>query len=124
MAYLKWDITGRAKSVQATLMGPMGCFLNMFTIYFWPPLPPALHLNNGVMDMQMTIVQLLRRAEGECVILISNGPFYSVMKMQIAPSCRAEMEPGDGVAPAAARSKILKSAGEEGPPPPHCQQMS
>lgn len=87
-------------------------------------LPPALHLNNGVMDMQMTIVQLLRRAEGECVILISNGPFYSVMKMQIAPSCWAEMEPGDGVAPAAARSKILKSAGEEGPPPPHCQQMS
>lgn len=44
--------------------------------------------------------------------------------MQIAPSRRAEMEPGDGVAPAAARSKILKSAGEEGPPPPHCKQMS
>lgn len=59
----------------------MGCFfLNIFTIYFWPPLltallSAALHLNNGVMDMQMTIVQLLQRAEGECVILISNGPF-------------------------------------------------
>lgn len=55
--------------------------------------------------MQMMTVQLLPRVEGDAVILISSGAFYSVMKMQIAPSCRAEMEPEDGVAPAAARSK-------------------
>lgn len=58
----------------------MGCFLKYIYYLFLASSPaallsPALHLNNGVMDMQMAIVQLLRRAEGECVILISNGPF-------------------------------------------------
>lgn len=85
--------------------------------------PPALRLNKAVLDMQIEIVQLLAGAQAECVILISSGAFYSVMKMQIAPRWRAEMEPGDGVAPAAARSHILKSSGEEEPTPPRCTQI-